>query len=167
MSFFRNVWGWMSGTDQRAFIEGLHQMRAELFALSIDEARQQATHHLSDPTKFRCILVSGNSEPPSGVRLPPLITEVFSRYEEIRECYGDVHISHDQIGQSQINPQYTRIGSNTDHTEIVILGSADKVYEKDWSDTESNGSLSHYPTLYHFILFRVRLLDSGRDTSRR
>ena len=38
----------------------------------------------------------------------------------------------------------------------------EEVDEKDWSDTESSGSLSRYPTLYHFILFRVRLLDPTR-----
>ena len=116
MSVIRNLWGWLSGRDQQAFRKAMHELREEVFSLPVDDAQRQAFAHLADPNKFRCVSASGGAGLRVPAPLPPLVTDLFSHYDEVVECYGDVRISRDEIGPSEIDSRYTRIGSNTAHT---------------------------------------------------
>jgi hypothetical protein len=88
-----------------------------------------------------------------------LVTEFFTRYDDVEECMGDARLSRRQISRSLIDGRYIRIGTAAEHAEIVVRAGAEDVYTVDGLESEtSDGSLDHYPTVYHFILFRVRIL---------
>ena len=168
MSFLRGLVGWLSGRDQRAFLDALNELRHDVAAVTVTEARQRALNHLADPTTFRCVPARSDLVLQQGIpQLPPLVSEFYSLFDQVEECRGDVRFSRATIGRSRFDARYTRIGTSTAHVDVVVREQADDVYTLDGSEAEPRyGSLGHYPTIYHFILFRGGLVDSASPTSR-
>ena len=167
MSLFRSLADWVSGRSTREFHRRAHEFSAavselkrQTSAVPFEEAKHEVDRHLSDPAKFKCVNAASRVVLPSSVAaLPPLVNEFFEAYDMVEETAGEVRLLRGAIARSMLDGRSTRIGLGAEHTEILVRGRAEDVFLTDGSEAETgDGSIDRYPTLYHFLLFRVRFL---------
>ena len=124
----------------------------EINQLSIETAREKATQILQDINRFKCVRAS--SPPPEEIcSLGVHVSNVLGVYERIETVKPDTCLGWNEMGRSDLNPEFIRIGYCIDGTEIAVKPSADIVYLIDGSEAgEADVAGDSYPSIYHLIL---------------
>jgi len=158
MEFFRDLVRWVSSGEDRESIESRNALERQVFAVPLDDAKNEVARYLSDPAKFIVERAqTGLVLPPSVDTLPPLVGEFFAAYDSVQETEGFVWLSRANIARSEIDGQLIRIGLDAEHAEVVVKAGAEDVYVTDGTEAKTgDGSIESYLTIYHFLLFQVR-----------
>jgi hypothetical protein len=159
MEFFRDLVKRVSSGEDREAIEARNDaLERQVFAVPLEDAKKEVAACLADPKKFIVEPAqTGLVLPPSVDALPPLVSEFFAAYDSVEETETFVWLSRGNIARSEIDGQLIRIGLAADHAEVVVKAGAEDVYVTDGTEAETgDGSIETYPTIYHFLLFRVR-----------
>ncbi len=121
-----------------------------IFAVPLAEARAQVESLLADPDKFECIKAPP-ADPDVLESLAPGLRAFFTTYERVRILHGDTDLDRGSIGPSTLNARYLRIGSDVEHTELVVEPGEETVFEIDGSE-RSESEMQAYPSIYHSLL---------------
>src|SRR5215207_1690510 len=132
MEFFRDLVRWVSSGEDRESIESRNALERQVFAVPLDDAKNEVARYLSDPAKFIVERAqTGLVLPPSVDTLPPLVGEFFAAYDSVQETEGFVWLSRANIARSEIDGQLIRIGLDAEHAEVVVKAGAEDVYVTD------------------------------------
>lgn len=129
----------------------IQQSIEQVQSLSVGEAKQRVVPLLSNSRLFRCVEKPIEDAYPIE-SLPPLLRELFSKYESICAIDEDMTISRNGIEPSEIDKRFTRIGERPDGLELCVIPGSEVIYllERDVPLGELEQDTS--PTIYHWLL---------------
>jgi hypothetical protein len=142
----------------------IEEVKNQVFALPVEEARRLALTILADPDKSSCEEAM-SAEDWRLEPLAPLIRELFARYQNFDVPAGD--FSRDLIKACEAAPGLITIGSDAfGHDEIAVKPGEETIYEVSLEQAPEenlrNLGEASYPTIYHYILFHDRLINKAR-----
>lgn len=135
--------------SNRVYQQAAQQLAAAR-ALSQTEAEVRALNLLSDPRLYR--IVENPIRGDSLASLGPGLQKFFSRFETVREIKGETSLDRNQIGTSNLCEGFLRIGTDMEHTEIVVRPNEDTIYVIDGTEPEEVPLEEGFPTIYHYIV---------------
>ena len=130
--------------------EEVERQLAAARTLSQTEAEVRALNLLSDPKLYR--IVEKPIRGDSLASLGPGLQKFFSRFETVREIKGETSLDRNQIGTSNLSEGFLRIGTDMEHTEIVVRPNEDTIYVIDGTEPEEVPLEEGFPTIYHYIV---------------
>jgi len=140
------------------FYETLTATENEVNALSIEEARAQLEYYISN-TSFLLPEMPG-AAPEATSRLGPCLRELFSRYHRISVdngseggCYASVEL----MDMEDMLPGLIPIGSAEEAECFAVYPGEDALRYWDGSDSAVDIIEQSYPSVYHWLLYEVRL----------
>jgi len=128
------------------------QIEAEMRAvrsLSRREAEEKALGLLTNGKHYRIVEnpVSKDSLPALG----PELQKFFSRFEEASEIRGETNLNRNAIGPSSLREGFLKIGTDIEHTEIVVRPHEDGIYIIDGTEPEDQAVEESFETIYHYL----------------
>jgi len=156
---FRKLFEWASGESRRAFAAKMHALEDEIFRMPLDDARLQVDRLLSRSDFYsRVVLANSALSISPDLDMPQTVREFFDRYERMEELNGDGRLDRSDLGRSAIDGRFIKIGTEIESSEIVVRPGAQTVYVIDSAENVDSPE-EHYPSVYHYILFKARLLE--------
>lgn len=141
---------WATGGE---FGQRMEQLRGEIRALPLEEARSAAEAALSDPTKFQ----RAEKHPPSSTDISELALELrsfFERYARVASrgaCIAE--LDRQQIRASQILDGYITIGIHVEHTELAVKPGDETIWVLADDVPSEEAVEDDFPSIYHYLLF--------------
>jgi hypothetical protein len=129
----------------------------EVRQIPLDEAVKQAELLLSDPARFQCSESPLARDGAAASGLPRTARTFFERYDRVASLFSGTELARDEIGPSTVAPGFTRVGNETEHTEVAVKTGEDTVYILADDVPTEIVIESTYPTLYHYIIAIDRL----------
>lgn len=126
-------------------------------AMTIEEAKHVTAGIIIDKRRFKIVRLKNKFEIEILRRLAPHLRDFFSKYYKISAIYGDMMIRGDEIGLSEINPLFIKIGIDADHTELVVRQYEERVYEIDGFEKGGIPEIS-YDSIYHLLIDRNNVM---------
>ncbi|MCI0620232.1 MAG: hypothetical protein L0387_00905 [Acidobacteria bacterium] len=121
-----------------------------LLSLSIEEAKRRATSVLRDQRRFTVMVRPGVDDTLLKV-LAPGLAQFFSEYESVRAVRGDLYLARNAISASSLKGGLIRIGTDIEHSEVVVKPGDEPVYVTDGTES-ADEELETYPSIYHHVL---------------
>ena len=137
-----------SGEVRRKYV----QARQDIFGLSREEAAKRSEQLMADPQKFVVEKAQDNAVP-LRKELAAELVAFFSKYESVRTTGGEFNVTWKLIGDSDFRPGFLRIGTDFDHTELVVKPRVETIYEIDGSES-SETEMTSFPSIFHLIILR-------------
>jgi hypothetical protein len=117
-----------------------------VLALPFEQVKQHALELVSDQRRFRSI-TDNLSHNPAIEKLGPVLRDFFSRFESVEEVNGDFAVGRQSVADSALRPGFLKVGSDFEHSELVVRPGEDRVFIV----TDSEHVLDGLPTIYHNI----------------
>ena len=117
-----------------------------VLALPFEQVKQHALELISDQHRFRSV-TDNLSNNPTIEKLGPVFREFFSHFESVEEVNGDFAVSRQSVADSALRPGFLKVGSDFEHSELVVRPGEDRVFIV----TDSEHVLDGLPTIYHNI----------------
>ncbi len=140
----------------------LEAKEAELAALDIESANALAEKVLGDPARFRCA-DDPVDEFPHYRELASGMRALFRKYRSVEAVHGDFRLSRADIAPSCLRDGVLTIGSDVEHSEIVVLPGEETVYCIDGMEPEETWRDDRQPSIYHWILLIDFICHEDRD----
>ena len=140
-------------------IKAIRNLEEEIARLPVENVKAEAEQLLKDSSRFSCSKAT-KSLPGFIQSLGSHLVDVFGKYKSIRTVQGQVVLGWDEVGISDLNPEYVRIGKDEEFfTEIVVRKGEETIYVIDGSE-KSKGDIEQdrYSTIYHWILYTGKSL---------
>jgi hypothetical protein len=118
----------------------------KVLALPFEQVKQRAVELISDTLRFRSI-TDHLSNNPLIERLGPVLQDFFAHFESVEEVNGEFFVSRQAVTDSTLRPGFLKIGSDFEHSELVVRPGEDRVFIV----TDSEHVLDGLPTIYHNI----------------
>ncbi len=118
--------------------------------VSIEQARISALKLLRDESLFRCAGKQQTIRSPELPKLSDTLIAFFGEFGEVNPQRGEAVISWKEIGVSEYDPNFIRIGRDEDFQEIVVRPGSDILYLiRGLHDEKRDGS---YKSIYHWVI---------------
>jgi len=133
--------------------------RRAVMALSLDQAKRQATQVLADPIRFQSERATPEEQSAKTAELRQLaaeVREVVGYLARAQPVNGDFILGLNYLSPAFSNPALFRIGTDIE-SEVVVRPSEEQVLIIA-PDTGSLEQADSYPSIYHYILFNNALL---------
>ncbi|CAI4030256.1 hypothetical protein DNFV4_00684 [Nitrospira tepida] len=141
------------------FKQRYDSVKARISALSLSEAKRRALTLLEDGSKFVCIR-RATTEDPHLEGLPQGLKDFFGQFESVEAVEGELQLRRADICNSKFNPEFIRVGAESDFREIVVRPNEESIFVIDGSESD----LYDWPryahrSIFHFLLLQGELLD--------
>lgn len=153
---------WQASSDHELFAK-IELYKREVDALPLQNGKEIAELILSDKEKFRCVKSTPSAHEREWLKnLSPSLRGFFEKYQSVETVYGDTQINRAEIGQSEYNDAFVKIGCSTDFTDLVVKANEDSVYRIDGSE-KAETDYERYPSIYHLIVMIDKLVYSPKQ----
>ncbi len=153
----------VKGTDRSLaqFKQRYQSAKSKITALSLPEAKHRALTMLEDGSTFACVKTTATGDIELE-RLPQGVKDFFVQFESAEAVDGELRVRRADIGISNLNRQFIRIGTESDFREIVVRPNQESIFVIDGSEDDSSDWPKHaHKSIFHFLLLQGELLDSG------
>lgn len=127
------------------------RLENEIAAMSLEGAKLEAERLLREPGAFQVVAADSPAGTPVS-SLPPLVQELFGRYESIVDVHSAAELTRIDVGPSTLRSDLYRIGIHTEHSEVAVGSGSEEVYILADDVPEAEAVEETYQSVYHYLV---------------
>lgn len=120
-----------------------------IFSLTNKQASDVLKNILNDNQKYSTTLEKSITL--RHFKLHETIVSFFEKYSFIEQKFGEARVNSSEISYSMYYPEYIKIATDSDFTELIVMENCPEVHEIDGSNHDFEEI--PFPSIHHWLLY--------------